>query len=155
DLMGASSYIWHWKHNVLHHGFTNIHGVDEDINLAGMGRLAPQQKHFFFHKFQHYYLWALYGLITLKWQLVDDFRDVILGKVGEREIPRPKGVEAALFVGGKLAWLTLFIAIPLSQHSLAEVLTGYLAFNLILGIVISVVFQMAHTVEEADFVPPP
>ena len=40
DMMGASSYIWHWKHNVLHHGFTNIPGVDDDINLAGIGRMA-------------------------------------------------------------------------------------------------------------------
>src|SRR5947208_3427548 len=28
DLMGASSYLWHWKHEVLHHTYTNVTGVD-------------------------------------------------------------------------------------------------------------------------------
>jgi linoleoyl-CoA desaturase len=155
DIMGASSYVWHWKHNVLHHGFTNIPGVDDDINLAGMGRLAPQQAHKGFHRFQHYYLWLLYGGITLKWQWVDDFRDVIVGKVGSRDIPRPKGIELALFILGKVAWLTFFFALPLSQHSLLAVIGWYLAVNVMLGVTVAVVFQMAHTVEEADFVAPP
>jgi linoleoyl-CoA desaturase len=155
DLMGASSYVWHWKHNVLHHGFTNIPGVDDDINLAGLGRMAPMQKRHGFHRFQHYYLWLLYGLITLKWQLYDDYRDVIVGKVGTRDIPRPKGLELILFIVGKLGWLSLFLVIPLSMHSLGNVLLGYFAVNLMLGITVAVVFQMAHTVEEADFVAPP
>jgi linoleoyl-CoA desaturase len=155
DMMGASSYVWHWKHNVLHHGFTNIPGVDDDINLAGMGRLAPTQKHHGFHRFQHYYLWVLYGLITVKWQWVDDFHNVIKGKIGSADIPRPKGVELFLFILGKVCWLSLFMVIPLTQHSLGMVILGYFTVNILLGITVAVVFQMAHTVEEADFVPPP
>jgi linoleoyl-CoA desaturase len=155
DMMGASSYVWHWKHNVLHHGFTNIPGVDDDINLAGVGRLAPTQKHHGFHRFQHYYLWVLYGLITVKWQWVDDFHNVIVGKIGTRDIPRPKGAELLLFILGKMCWLTLFLVLPLMQHSVGNVIMGYLAVNVMLGIIVAVVFQMAHTVEEADFVPPP
>jgi linoleoyl-CoA desaturase len=155
DLAGASSYVWHWKHNVLHHGFTNIVGADDDINLAGFGRLAPAQPHRFFHRLQHYYLWALYGLIVLKWQLIDDFRDVIVGKVGQRPIPRPKGFEAVAFAVGKLLWIGVFIAIPLMVHPWQVVLVTYLATVFVLGVVISVVFQLAHCVEEAEFVPPP
>ena len=155
DVMGASSYVWNWKHNVLHHGFTNIPGVDDDINLEGIGRLAPTQKHLPFHRFQHYYLWVLYGLITIKWQWKDDFENVIRGKIGSAEIPRPKGWELFWFVAGKAAWLSLFLIIPLTQHSVWLVLLGYLGVNLILGVIVSVVFQMAHTVQEADFVPPP
>lgn len=155
DMMGGSSYVWHWKHNVLHHGFTNIPGVDDDINLAGLGRLAPTQRHHGWHRFQHYYLWVLYGLILLKWHWVDDFRDVIVGKIGSRDIPRPKRWEAVFFVAGKTVWFTLSFVIPLTQHSLGVVVLGYLAVAIMLGITIAVVFQMAHTVEEADFVPPP
>lgn len=155
DMMGASSYVWHWKHNVLHHGFTNIPGVDEDINLGGLGRLAPTQKHYVFHRLQHYYLWALYGLITVKWQWVDDFKDVITGKIGTADIPRPKGGEMVLFVLGKVWWLAFFMVVPLTQHSVWVVVAGYFAVNAMLGVIVAVVFQMAHTVEEADFVPPP
>lgn len=155
DLMGASSYIWHWKHNVLHHGFTNIPGVDDDINVGPLGRLAPQQKHYSFHRFQHYYLWVLYGMTTMKWQIADDFYNLIVGKIGGRAIPRPKGFELVLFFVGKAAWATMFIVIPLMLHKFWVVLTMYIVTNLILGCVIAVVFQMAHTVEEADFVSPP
>ena len=155
DMMGASSYVWHWKHNVLHHGFTNIHGVDEDINLGGMGRLAPQQVHHRFHRFQHYYLWVLYGLITVKWQWVDDFKDVIRGRVGSATIPRPKGMELFLFILGKAFWLTFFVIVPLVLHPVLNVILGYFAVNMMLGVIVAVVFQMAHTVEEADFVAPP
>jgi linoleoyl-CoA desaturase len=155
DLMGASSYVWHYKHNVLHHGFTNIPGVDDDINVGALGRLAPQQKHYFFHRLQHYYLWLLYGMTTMKWQWVDDYVNVATGKIGEAPIPRPKGLELVLFIAGKLAWGSLFVIIPLFVHPVLTVLTWYLVTNLVLGVTIAVVFQMAHTVEEADFVPPP
>lgn len=155
DIMGASSYCWHWKHNVLHHGWTNVPGVDDDINVGPLARLAPQQKHYGFHRLQQYYLWGLYGLTTLKWQLVDDFKDIILGRIGPRQIPRPKGMELVLFFVGKATWATIFLVIPLMFHSFGTVLTMYLVTNAILGVITSVVFQMAHTVEEADFVPPP
>src|SRR5882724_289652 len=31
DLLGANSYIWKITHNIIHHTYTNIDGVDEDI----------------------------------------------------------------------------------------------------------------------------
>ncbi|HET7376258.1 MAG TPA: fatty acid desaturase, partial [Anaerolineae bacterium] len=33
DLIGASSYVWHWKHVVVHHTYTNLTGNDTDIEL--------------------------------------------------------------------------------------------------------------------------
>lgn len=154
DLLGASSYVWHWKHNILHHGFTNIAGADDDIHLGAMGRLAPSQKHHAFHRFQHYYLWGLYGLTMLKWQLMDDFRNVISGKIGAARVPRPKGGELVLFVLGKLSWFMLFFGFPLLFHSVGTVIAGYLVVNVVLGVIIATVFQTAHTVQEAAFVVP-
>ena len=43
DLLGASSFLWRFKHNVLHHGNTNVVGFDTDIDQAPFARLAPQQ----------------------------------------------------------------------------------------------------------------
>src|SRR5438067_1978274 len=31
DLIGASSYLWHWKHGVFHHTYPNVEGQDTDI----------------------------------------------------------------------------------------------------------------------------
>jgi hypothetical protein len=37
DLIGASSYVWHWKHVVVHHTYVNITGHDADIDIAFFG----------------------------------------------------------------------------------------------------------------------
>src|SRR5262249_2855175 len=75
DLLGGSSYIWAQKHNIIHHTYANIAGHDDDINIGFLGRLAPHQRRLSFHRLRHYYLWVLYGLLPIKWQLYDDFRD--------------------------------------------------------------------------------
>lgn len=151
DLLGGSSYVWAKKHNHVHHSFSNITGHDDDINIGFFGRLSPHQKRLSFHRLQHFYLWALYGLLPIKWQLYDDFRDVALGRVGAHRMARPKGWDLALFLAGKAAFLTLAFAIPLSLHSVGTVAAFYLLTSFAQGVLLSVVFQLAHCVEEADF----
>jgi linoleoyl-CoA desaturase len=51
DLIGGSSYIWHWKHNIFHHTYVNITGHDSDIDLGILGRLTPHQKRYPFRLF--------------------------------------------------------------------------------------------------------
>jgi hypothetical protein len=36
DLIGASSYVWHWKHVVLHHTYVNITGHDSELARLGV-----------------------------------------------------------------------------------------------------------------------
>lgn len=151
DMLGGSSYVWAKKHNHVHHSFSNITGHDDDINIGYFGRLSPHQRRFWFHRLQHVYLWALYGFLSIKWQLYDDFRDVALGRVGAHRMVRPKGWDLAIFLGGKAIFLTLAFAIPLSLHSFEAVAALYLLTSLAQGVVLSVVFQLAHCVEEADF----
>ena len=43
DLLGASSWVWRFKHNNLHHGNTNVVGVDADVDQAPFARLATLQ----------------------------------------------------------------------------------------------------------------
>ena len=61
DVPGGSSYLWRWKHAVFHHSYVNIGGHDTDINLGILSRLTPHQKRLVFHRWQHLYLWPLYG----------------------------------------------------------------------------------------------
>ena len=154
DLCGASSYVWHWKHNVMHHTFTNIAGSDADIELGALGRLSTAQPLRALHRFQHLYLWVLYGLIMFKWQVYDDFHDLIRARIGDHPIPRPRGTELVLFVAGKLAFLAVWFGIPLLHHSFGVVLAIYAFTMFALGLEISIVFQLAHTVEEAAFALP-
>lgn len=151
DLLGGSSYLWARKHNAIHHSFTNITGADDDINLGPLGRLSPHQKRLWFHRYQHVYLWLLYGFLTVKWHLVDDFRDVITGRIGGHTIARPRGWDLVVFIAGKVVFYSLAMVIPLLLHPWTTVLAFYAATVLVQGVVLSVVFQMAHCVEEAEF----
>ncbi|MBI1825278.1 MAG: acyl-CoA desaturase [Planctomycetes bacterium] len=151
DLLGGSSYIWARKHNSIHHSFSNITGEDDDINLGVLGRLSPHQKRFWFHRFQHFYLWILYGFLPAKWQILDDFVNVAVGKIGAHRLPRPKGWDLVTFIGGKAVFFTLAFVIPFMLHPWWYVLMLYFVVTYFQGLVLSVVFQLAHAVEDAEF----
>ena len=151
DLLGASSYVWARKHNSIHHSYTNITGHDDDINVGFLGRMSPHQRRLWFHRFQHVYLWLLYGFLAIKWHLYDDFHNVLIGRVGEHRLPRPKGYDLLTFVGGKIVFFTLALGLPMLLHPWWLVLSVYAAAAFVQGVVLSVVFQLAHCVEEAEF----
>ncbi len=151
DLLGGSSYFWRYKHGVFHHTYCNITGHDTDVDLGVLGRLTPHQERFWFHRYQHIYLWPLYGFIAIKWHLIDDFKDLIVGRVGHQKVPRPKGWDLVVFIGGKLTFMALAFGIPMLFHTWWHVLVIYSFSVLVTGIVLSTVFQLAHCVEEAEF----
>lgn len=151
DMLGGSSYYWARKHNVIHHTYPNITGHDDDIDLGILGRLSPHQRHMSFHRLQHFYLWFLYGFIAIKWQFYDDFRDFLRGRIGVHSVVRPRGQELAIFLGGKLFFLAMGVVVPLMLHSWWQVLGVYMFVSFFQGVTLSIVFQMAHCVEEAAF----
>lgn len=151
DLVGGSSYIWQWKHARFHHTWVNVTGHDSDIDLGVLGRLSPQQPRRPWHRWQHLYLWPLYGVTAIRWHLYGDFRDMVTGTVGERPFDRPKGWDLAGFVSGKLVFFTLAFGLPLFFHSLGTVLLFYALVSAVAGVLLALVFQMAHVVEEAAF----
>jgi linoleoyl-CoA desaturase len=151
DLIGGSSFIWHWKHDIFHHTYTNVTGHDADVDIGIFGRLTPFQKRYAFHRWQHLYLWPLYGLLAVKWLLYDDFRDVLAARIGGHKIPRPRGWEWALFFGGKAAFFTLAFGIPMLFHPFLTVAFFYGVVAVVTGIALSMVFQVVHVVEQAGF----
>lgn len=151
DIVGGSSYMWHWKHGVFHHTYTNISGHDNDIELGLLGRLSPHQPRYALHRWQHLYLWPLYGFVVIKWNLFDDFHSYVTGKIGENRYPRPKGWELVVFIAGKLIFFSLAFAIPMIFHAWWVVLLSYLMVAVVTGIILSVVFQLAHCDEQAQF----
>ncbi|HME43907.1 MAG TPA: fatty acid desaturase [Syntrophorhabdales bacterium] len=65
DLIGVSSYVWFWKHAVIHDRYVNITGYDTDCDIGILGRLSPHSKRLLFHRWQHFCLWrsALLGSV--------------------------------------------------------------------------------------------
>jgi linoleoyl-CoA desaturase len=97
----------------------------------------------------------LYGFLLAKWQFVDDFKKIALGRIAENRIPRPRGWVLVELIGGKVAFLAWAFLVPMLFHPWWVVLLFYGATAFLLGIVLSVVFQLAHCVEEARFTEPP
>ncbi len=151
DLIGVSSYLWHWKHAIFHHTFTNVQGHDTDIDLGPFARFSPHAKRYGFQRWQHLYLWFLYGISTSRWHVMGDFQDIWNSKVGPHHVPRPKGWTLVVFIGGKLISYSMAFVIPLCFHAWWIVAIYYFLVTAILGVVLAVVFQLAHCVEEAEF----
>ncbi len=154
DLVGGSSYIWQWKHGRFHHTWVNVAGHDSDIDLGVLGRLSPMQPRRPWHRWQHIYLWPLYGVTAIRWHLYGDFRDMLAGTVGDRPFTRPRGWNMAAFVIGKLVFFTLAFGLPLVFHPIGTVLVFYTLVSAVAGVLLALVFQMAHVVEEAAFPAP-
>ncbi|MFO0850325.1 MAG: acyl-CoA desaturase [Gemmataceae bacterium] len=150
DLVGASSYLWRLKHGI-HHTYANVPGHDTDIDLGRLMRLCPTQPRHWFHRWQHLYLWPLYGLSAARWHLYSDFQEVAAGRIGPHPIRRPRGWDLAVFVGGKAVSIGLLLGLPLALHPWWVVLPGYLLVMGVLGVTTCSVFQLAHCVGEADF----
>ena len=73
EMLGGFSLNWRIQHNVLHHSFTNVHDMDEDIDSIGWLRFSPNMPHKKVHRFQVFYAWFFYGLMTLSWMTNKDF----------------------------------------------------------------------------------
>ncbi len=151
DVIGGSSYVWRWKHAVIHHTYVNIPGYDTDIDVGGLACLSPHHPRHAFHRWQHLYIWPFYGMLTVKWHLINDFRYIITGRVGPHHFPRPRGWELVVFIGGKVVFASLAFAVPMLFHPVWVVLFYYAVAALVLGMAMSLVFQVPHVVEHSDF----
>jgi len=152
ELMGASGYMWKITHNVIHHTYPNIHGLDEDLEASPLLRLSPQARLRSIHRFQHLYAFAAYSLTTLQWVFSKDYRYFLkqeLGPFRDRQHPRS---EVATLLAAKLLYYGYTIVIPLMVLKVAwwQFLIGFLAMHLTAGAILGIVFQLAHVVEDTE-----
>jgi linoleoyl-CoA desaturase len=154
DLVGGSSYVWKRKHNYLHHTYTNVAGADDDIDFGYIGRLSPDQPLRGLHRYQHLYLWLLYGGLAIAWQYHDVTR-LLRGRIGPHIMERPRRWELAAVIIGKALFVTVMFVIPALFHPLGTVLLYFGIAYFTLGLTMAVVFQLAHCVEITAFPNPP
>jgi linoleoyl-CoA desaturase len=150
DFIGGSSYYWRYKHNVLHHQFPNVNGMDEDINPGAFLRLSPDQPRYWFHRFQPLYAWVLYGLLAIEWYVHSDFRKYVRGKINDHPYRRPRGANRFFFFFGKVLPIAWAVVLPSFFHPVWLVLLMWFIAIFLVGIVLAVVFQLAHCVDAAE-----
>lgn len=151
NFLGASILMWKTKHNTVHHTFTNIEGVDDDIDAGNLLRMAPSQEHLPIHRFQHLYFSALYALLYIYWVVFTDYKKYFTGMVGNVPIPKLTAFQHVSFWGWKALHLGLFVGLPMWKLGFLPWLGGFLLMGMVAGLVLSLVFQLAHVVTEASF----
>lgn len=151
SVMGASQFMWEMKHNIIHHSFTNIEGVDDDIEAGSLLRLAPTQDYRKIHRFQHIYFVLLYMQMYLFWIFFSDYRKYFTKKIGDIPLKKMTFGFHLRFWGMKIAHAAIFVVIPIMVLGWQPWLLGFLIMSLMGGFFLSIVFQLAHTVEDASF----
>ena len=151
NILGGNSFMWNMKHNVIHHAYTNVDGVDDDIDIQPWMRMSRSQKRYRLHKYQHIYFWVLYSLLYLFWIFVLDYQKYFKSKVGSMQLKSMALKDHLVFWGFKLFHLFVFVGLPIYMVGFTSWLISFLIFTLVAGFVLSIVFQLAHTVEHTSF----
>ena len=85
NLLGGNAFIWKFKHNIIHHTYTNIDGLDDDIAKSPVMRQCESQKWVKAHRFQHIYVVVLYAVSSFAWVSMMDFKKYFKGKIHNTE----------------------------------------------------------------------
>lgn len=155
NLVGGHATNWKVQHNVLHHTYTNIHDVDEDISPRGIIRMAPESKWKPIHKFQHYYAWFFYGFMTLVWVLTKDFARII--KYQREGLIKKQRTNATrewmIMLTTKAIYFFYILVLPMMVLGLSfvQVFVAFLIMHYIAGFILAMIFQPAHVVEGTEY----
>lgn len=152
NALGGTIYFWKVKHNVNHHTFTNIEGIDSDIDVRPFMRLHPNQSLLPIHRYQHVYWFVLYSISYITWVFYEDFLKYFRGKIAEHMKPMNLPLrEHVIFWITKISYVFVFLVLPIMMLGWLKALIGFLIVSCVCGLFISVVFQLAHVVEGNEF----
>jgi linoleoyl-CoA desaturase len=151
NLAGAGVANWKLQHNILHHTYTNVARVDEDIKDRGVIKLSPHDNARPVHRFQWLYAFFFYGILTLYWVILKDFIqyiNFIKSGVNRQSQSENRQMLMGLIVM-KLIYFSILFLIPTLVFGIPflQILAGFLLMHFTAGLVLTVIFQLAHSVE--------
>jgi len=155
NFLGGHATNWKIQHNVLHHTYTNIDGLDEDINPGKIMRFSPGAPKHKVHRYQHYYAWFFYSLMTIAWTITKDFRQLIrYNKSGLIKAQKTSfAKELVIIIISKSIYYSLFVVLPILILSASwwMVVVGMVIKHLTAGLILSTIFQPAHVMETSEY----
>ena len=152
NLLGAEAYFWKTKHNVLHHTYTNIDGMDDDIAKHPLFRFCEQQEKKPFHRLQHFYWILFYPFTSIFWVYFTDFQKYFTGKIIDNyRYPKMNFWQHVVFWITKIVYTYIFIVLPIQALGVLPAIVCFVTMHFVLSIVLIIVFQLAHVVEGPSF----
>jgi linoleoyl-CoA desaturase len=154
NVLGGEAYFWKQKHVVNHHTYTNIEGMDDDLDAGIFFRFHEGQPKRWFHRFQQYYWVLLYGLLYFFWITVKDMKKYVNRRISPQSAQFKMTLKNhIIFWTSKVVHVIFFIVLPL--YTVGPIMfVGYFVAAFTLGLILSVVFQLAHVVDHTEFVTP-
>jgi linoleoyl-CoA desaturase len=157
-ILGGSDVNWRIQHNILHHTYTNVAGMDEDINPGEVLRFSPHAKRHKIHRYQHYYAWFFYGLMTLLWFITKDYRQALrykkYGLIETQKLSFARHMTTIII--SKIIYGLIFIGLPIYLTSSPWWITivGFMIMQFIAGLILAMIFQPAHVVPTSEYSEP-
>lgn len=158
EIVGGYTVTWKIQHNVLHHTYTNIAGLDDDMDSIKLLRFSPRQPWYWFHRYQYLYAWFFYMNMTLFWMTAKDYLQVVRYKQHDLLVKQKVSLKQALFriTLYKLFYYAYILVLPILFSGMPwyVVLLGFLIMHFTAGLFLSCVFQPSHIMETSAFALP-
>ena len=155
SVLGTGRYFWRFKHNVLHHRFTNIFEWDDDLETRGSLRMSPRQPWEPKFKNQHRWFYLLYCMTSIEWVFIKDFVQYFSLRINPYQtIPALSRSEKMEFWSSKAFYFAFFVIPPFLLFPVWQVVVGMLIFHFTLSLTLAFIFNLAHAIEKADFPAP-
>lgn len=156
EVLGGNSMNWRIQHNILHHSFTNVQDMDEDIAPIGLLRFTPTAPHKRVHRFQVLYAWFFYGLMTFSWIVNKDFAQLRRfhknGLLQSQHVTLRRALIQLLI--SKILYYSYILLVPfllMDGLSWWQWFIGFFTMHFVSGSILAFVFQVAHVMPETEF----
>ncbi|MDR3716296.1 MAG: acyl-CoA desaturase [Puia sp.] len=151
NALGGNAFIWKFKHNIVHHTYTNVDGIDDDIAKSPLMRQCSTQKWSPAHRFQHIYVVLVYAISSFAWVLMMDFNKYFKKRIVHTPLQKMDSREHIVFWLSKLLYAVFYVIVPVLCVGWKSWAIGFTCMHLAMGLVLALVFQLAHVVENTEF----
>jgi linoleoyl-CoA desaturase len=151
NALGGNAFIWKFKHNIVHHTYTNVDGIDDDIAKSPVIRQCSTQKWVPAHRYQYIYVVLVYAISSVAWVLMMDFTKYFSQKIFNTPLQKMSTQEHVIFWFSKVMYMLFYIAVPVYFVGWGPWAIGFAAMHVTMGLVLALVFQLAHVVEHTEF----
>jgi linoleoyl-CoA desaturase len=146
NMLGMSSYLWHIKHDVFHHAYTNIYAKDEALKEGTLFRFTKDTPFLKCHKFQHLYAFFIYAIFTIFWAFALDFEKLWRYNAnGSPNFKKHATSEIVTFWITKIYYVAICFIIPFYfKFTILNIACGFLIVHITGSLIITHVLQVEH-----------
>ena len=140
NAIGGIAFFWKQKHNILHHTYTNIAGMDDDIAQSKLLRQSPSQEWKPIHRYQHIYLTLAYAMTIFMWVGYRDYWKYFKKKIHNTPIQPMSRKEHIVFWASKVLYTLVYCIIPIYFVGFWHWVIGFAVMGAVTDIVLAYVF---------------